>query len=242
VTGAASGIGRATSLSLLVAGYEVNGLDVDEDGLDETSRRAAAAPFRSWVVDVADAPALGQTLDDIASDGRPLDLLVNNAGGGVAATAPDTSTLDWNATIALNLSAVFHACRIVIPHMVTQGGGVIVNVASVGALVGVPRRAAYCAAKAGVVGLTRALAVDHAAQGIRVNAICPGTVASEWVEKVLAGDPSPDERRAALAARQLDGRMGSPEEVAAGIVFLASPEGRFVNGSAWVMDGGYTAV
>jgi NAD(P)-dependent dehydrogenase (short-subunit alcohol dehydrogenase family) len=242
VTGAASGIGRATVLTLLVAGYEVDGLDVNEEGLEETRRRAAAGRFRSWVVDVADAAALGRTLDDILSDGGPLDLLVNNAGGGVAATAPETSPADWDASLALNLSAVFHACRVVIPHMEAQGGGVIVNVASVGAVVGVPRRAAYCAAKAGVVGLTRALAVDHAANGIRVNAICPGTVASEWVERMLEGVPNPDERRAAWASRQLDGRMGSPEEVAAGIAFLAGQDGRFVNGSAWVMDGGYTAV
>ncbi len=109
-------------------------------------------------------------------------------------------------------------------------------------IVGVGRRAAYCAAKAGVIGLTRATAVDYAARGIRANAICPGTVHSEWIGKILADAPDPAATLRAMEARQLDGRMGSPEEVAAGIAFLCSPQARFVNGSAFVMDGGMTAV
>jgi NAD(P)-dependent dehydrogenase (short-subunit alcohol dehydrogenase family) len=107
--------------------------------------------------------------------------------------------------------------------------------------VGVPNRAAYCASKAGVVGLTKAIAVDHAAEGIRAVAVCPGTVATEWIAKILADAPDPVATRQAMEARQLDGRMGTPEEVAAAIAFVCSPEGRFFNGSELVMDGGLTA-
>lgn len=115
------------------------------------------------------------------------------------------------------------------------------NVASVAANVGIPRRAAYCASKAGLVGLTRAVAVDHSGRGIRCVAICPGTVATEWIDKILATDPDPGEARRRMEARQLDNRMGTPEEVAAAIVFVASDAGRFINGSALTIDGGMTA-
>jgi NAD(P)-dependent dehydrogenase (short-subunit alcohol dehydrogenase family) len=168
--------------------------------------------------------------------------LVNNAGVGVAGTVAQTSVADWDRTIAVNLTAVFHLCRLLVPPMVARGHGVIINVASIAGVVGLRNRAAYCASKSGVVGLTRALAADHAAQGLRVNAICPGTVETAWVDRIIAGSEDPEAQRAAMAARQLDGRMGTAEEVAAGILFLASPEARFVNGSALVMDGGLTAV
>lgn len=142
--------------------------------------------------------------------------LVNVAGVGVAAPLADTAD--------------------------SAGGGTVVNVASVAGIVGVKNRAAYCASKAGVIGLTRSIAADYAPAGIRANAICPGTVETEWVDKILASDPDPKAARAAMEARQLDGRMGTPEEVAAGIAFLAGHDGRFVNGSAFVMDGGMTAI
>jgi NAD(P)-dependent dehydrogenase (short-subunit alcohol dehydrogenase family) len=148
----------------------------------------------------------------------------------------------WDLTIAVNLTAQFHTCRAVLPAMLDAGGGVIVNVASAAGLVAVRRRAAYCASKAGILGLTRAIAADFAAQGIRCNAICPGTVASEWIGKILADADDPEQMRRQMAERQLDGRMGTPEEVAGGIAFLVGPDARFVNGSAFVMDGGLTAV
>ena len=109
-------------------------------------------------------------------------------------------------------------------------------------IVGLKNRVAYCASKAGVAGLTRAICADHAAEGIRINAIAPGTVDSTWIAKILADAPDPVATRKLMEARQLDGRMGTPEEVANGIAFLLSPEGRFVNGSLFVMDAGYTAV
>jgi NAD(P)-dependent dehydrogenase (short-subunit alcohol dehydrogenase family) len=141
----------------------------------------------------------------------------------------------------VNLGGIYRMCRAVLPSMIDAGGGVVVNIASVAGLVGVTNRAVYCASKAGVVGLTKAIAVDHAPQGIRAVAICPGTVATEWIAKILADAPDPVAARKAMEDRQLDGRLGSPEEVAAAISLVCSPEGRFFNGTALVMDGGLTA-
>jgi NAD(P)-dependent dehydrogenase (short-subunit alcohol dehydrogenase family) len=196
----------------------------------------------SFPFDLMQPSGFPQLLGEIITARGDVGLLVNNAGIGVAATAIDTTDDDWDRTIAVNLTAMFHTCRAVLPGMIATGEGRIVNVASVAGVVGIRNRAAYCASKAGVIGLTRALAADHAHQGIRVNAICPGTVATEWIGKILANAEDPEATRKAMEQRQLDGRMGSAEEVAAGIAFLAADEARFMNGAALVMDGGMTAV
>jgi len=243
VTGAASGIGRATAYRLAADGYELVALDLDPAGLAVTRDEIVQSGglVSTFEVDLSDVASIEEVFAQVLADGPPA-ILANIAGIGVAAELADTTPAQWDAVLAVDLSAVFHTCRLVLPAMLAAGGGVIVNVASVAGLVGIARRAAYCAAKAGVIGLTRATAVDYAARGIRANAICPGTVATEWIGKILADAPDPEAARRAMDARQLDGRMGSPEEVAAGISFLCSPEARFVNGSAFVMDGGMTAV
>jgi NAD(P)-dependent dehydrogenase (short-subunit alcohol dehydrogenase family) len=242
VTGAGSGIGRAVVARLVDDGFAIVALDRDAAGLQETAELADPDLVRPVVVDLSDVHATQAAVESVlATVGLP-DLLVNNAGVGVAGTVGDTLVTDWDMTITVNLSAVFHLCRLLVPPMLDRGHGIIVNVASIAGIVGLRNRAAYCASKAGVVGLTRALAADHAGQGLRVNAICPGTVETAWVDRIIAGAEDPAAVRAGMAARQLDGRMGTPEEVAAGIAFLASPEARFVNGSAFVMDGGLTAV
>jgi NAD(P)-dependent dehydrogenase (short-subunit alcohol dehydrogenase family) len=246
VTGAASGIGRATAVRLASEGWTVTLLDRDAERLTTTADavRAAGRPDAvrdHLVVDLSDAAGT----DAVAGAylrATDVDLLVNNAGVGFRATAEETSDEQWNLTIAVNLSAMFVLCRAVLPGMIRRGHGVIVNTASAGGLVGLRNRVAYCASKAGVIGLTRALAADHAAQGIRVNCIAPGTVDTEWVGRMLADDPDPEATRRTMENRQLDGRLGTPEEVAAGIAFMAGPDGRFVNGSVLVMDAGMTAV
>jgi NAD(P)-dependent dehydrogenase (short-subunit alcohol dehydrogenase family) len=163
-------------------------------------------------LDVRDAEAFAELLDHVLTASGTPDLLVNVAGVGVGVAAPlaDTSLEDWDRVLGINLTATFLTCRLILPHMVAAGRGTIVNVASVAGLVGVRNRAAYCASKAGVIGLTRSIAADYAAAGIRANAICPGTVDSEWIGKILADAPDPVGARQAMEARQLDGRMGPP--------------------------------
>jgi NAD(P)-dependent dehydrogenase (short-subunit alcohol dehydrogenase family) len=244
VTGAASGIGRATAARLARDGYEVAMMDLDVAGLAETHTliRGAGGKAHEFTVDLTDPLAVGSVTREIAVTVGAPHVLVNVAGIGVAANVLETSDEDWHRVLSVNLTGPFLTTRATLPLMLDRGSGVIVNIASVGGQIGIARRAAYCASKAGLVGLTKAVAVDHAAAGIRCVAICPGTVETEWIGKILADAPDPAAARAAMAARQLDGRMGSPDEVAAMVAFVAGPEGRFINGATLVLDGGMTAV
>lgn len=245
VTGAASGIGRAVAVCLGAAGYDLTLVDRDAAGLAEVAVQLDR-PVHTVVVDLsapeAAAAEVAAACGGVASGAVTFDVLVNCAGIGFAATAADTTADQWNLTLDVNLSATFFMCRMVLPGMLAAGRGVIVNIASVAAVVGLKNRVAYCASKAGVVGLTRALAADHAGDGIRINAVCPGTVDSPWIGKILADQPDPAATRRAMEARQLDGRLGTPEEVAEWIAFLADDTGRFMNGASLVIDGGMTAV
>jgi NAD(P)-dependent dehydrogenase (short-subunit alcohol dehydrogenase family) len=243
ITGAASGIGRATAQRLATDWPQLILLDQNSEGLEDTARAAASreCDVVTQTIDLSDSGALASRMADLLTR-HEIDLLVNNAGIGYAASTVDTSMEQWDRTLAVDLTAIFVLCQATLPGMISRGRGVIVNVASAGGLVGLRQRAAYCAAKAGVIGLTRAMAADHAMQGIRVNAIAPGTVSSEWIGKILADNPDPEGTRKMMEMRQLDGQMGTPAEIAEGIAFLASPQARFVNGSVFVMDGGVTAV
>jgi NAD(P)-dependent dehydrogenase (short-subunit alcohol dehydrogenase family) len=244
VTGAASGIGRATALRLAQDGYGVALVDIDEAGMDKTRRsiESAGGAGQAFRADVCDPHQLGIMLREVLSTMGSPELLVNVAGVAIAATVLDTSDQEWSRVINTNLTGPFLLTRATLPLMLDRGSGVIVNVASVAGAIGLRARAAYCASKAGLVGLTRAVAADHGAAGIRCIAVCPGTVETDWVNRVIADDADPAAARERMAARQLDGRMGTPEEVAATIAFIASPSGRFFNGAAVVVDGGMTAV
>ena len=243
VTGAASGIGRATALRLARDGYLIAMMDLDATGLAETRAQIqrAGGEAHAFPVDVCDPLSVGSVTRTIAVSVGPPRVLVNVAGIGVAASVLETSDEDWNRVLSVNLTGPFLTIWATLPLMLDRGGGVVVNIASVAGQVGLARRAAYCASKAGLVGLTRAVAVDHAGEGIRCVAICPGTVETEWITKIIADAPDPAAVRQAMAARQLDGRMGSPDEVAAMVAFVAGQDGRFINGAALVLDGGMTA-
>jgi NAD(P)-dependent dehydrogenase (short-subunit alcohol dehydrogenase family) len=167
-----------------------------------------------------------------------VDVLVNVAGVGSTTSAPDTPLEVWEQVFAVNARGTFLTCKHAIPAMAARGGGAIVNVASVGALVGLKNRAAYCASKGAVVALTRALAVDHVADGIRVNAVCPGTVDSPWVRRLVE---DAGESLQTLRGRQPMGRLGTTAEIADSILYLACEQASFVTGSALVIDGGMTA-
>jgi NAD(P)-dependent dehydrogenase (short-subunit alcohol dehydrogenase family) len=243
VTGAASGIGRATAVRMAYDGYEVAMMDLDAVGLAVTRAQieSIGGKAHQFPMDLRDPLAVGSVTREIAVTIGAPEVLVNVAGIGVAATVLETSDEDWSRVLAVNLTGPFLTTRATLPLMLDRGTGVIVNIASVGGLVGLARRAAYCASKAGLIGLTRAIAVDHAREGIRCVAICPGTVETEWIGKILENAPDPVAAREAMESRQLDGRMGTPEEIAAMVSFVAGQDGRFINGAALVIDGGMTA-
>jgi 2-keto-3-deoxy-L-fuconate dehydrogenase len=148
---------------------------------------------------------------------------------------------EWDRVMAVNVKSVFLGCKYVIPHMLEQGGGVIVNTASVAGMVGLVKRASYSASKGAVIALTRQVAIEYVEQGIRVNCLCPGTVDSPWVGRLLGQADDPGAARAALVARQPMGRLGTPEEIAAAALYLASDDAAFITGTGLVIDGGLTA-
>lgn len=244
ITGAGSGIGRAAALELARRGWLPIVTDLDAGGARETVTRivTAGGAAEAAELDVTDARAVDALVADVVARRGGLDAVVTSAGIGIAATLGETDDDAWRRVLAVNLDGTFHVVRAALAPMLAAGTGRIVTVASVAGLVGIRQRAAYGASKAAVIGLTRSVAVDYAPHGIRANAICPGTVETEWIGKILAGAEDPEATRRAMEARQLDGRMGRPEEVAAGIAFLLDDDARFVNGSAFVMDGGMTAI
>jgi 2-keto-3-deoxy-L-fuconate dehydrogenase len=230
VTGAGSGIGEAVARRLHAEGAEVVLADLRAEAVRaiaaELADRATAVQL-----DVRDERA-------VAEVARDLDVLANVAGIGSTTTAPDTPVDVWEDVFAVNARGTYLCCKHAIPGMAERGGGAIVNMASVAGLVGLRSRAAYCASKGAVIALTRALAVDHVADGVRVNAVCPGTVDSPWVRRLVE---DVGESLDALRARQPMGRLGTPDEVAEAVLYLASDEAAFVTGTAFVIDGGLTA-
>jgi NAD(P)-dependent dehydrogenase (short-subunit alcohol dehydrogenase family) len=240
VTGAAGGIGSATCARLAAAGFDLAVVDADEENLvlRAESLRQTGVRVDAYVVDLTDPEQVRETVTSILARG-PVEVLVNNAGIAVRADVPSTEPADWYRIFGVNVHAIFELSRHVVPAMAEAGGGVIVNIASVAALVGIPQRAAYCASKGAVVGLTRAMAVDHAQDNIRVNAVCPGTVQTGWIDSILAGVDDPSAARTAMENRQLLGRMGTPEEIADAVFFLV--DNSFATGSVLVLDGGMTA-
>ena len=223
VTGGGSGIGAAVARRLAADGAEVIVADLSPEPVaDELGAQAI-------VLDVRDE-------EQVAPAMANLDVLVNVAGIGSTTNAPETTLDVWENVFAVNARGTFLCCKHAIPDMAARGEGSIVNVASVAGLVGLRNRAAYCASKGAVISLTRALAVDHVADGIRVNAVAPGTVDSPWVRRLVE---DVGESLDALRARQPLGRLGTPEEIADAVAYLAAAE--FVTGSVLVIDGGLTA-
>jgi NAD(P)-dependent dehydrogenase (short-subunit alcohol dehydrogenase family) len=247
VTGAGSGIGRAVAVSMLEEGAAVAGLDRSGDALDElaASRGDAEGRLRTVVVDVAsasDAERAVRAADDALGG---IDGLANVAGIGGFTGDVTTAPLDvWDLQLAVNLTSVFYVSRVAIPVMRRgRRGGAIVNVSSQYGLVGAVASAAYCAAKAGVIGLTRAMAVDHADDGITVNCVCPGPVDTPMLRRSVAES----EATAGLTGsvdnlrRLLVRRTGTAQEIAALVTFLLSPDAAYLTGSIIAADGGWTA-
>jgi NAD(P)-dependent dehydrogenase (short-subunit alcohol dehydrogenase family) len=241
VTGAASGIGLATIRRLAAEGATVVGADVADTSEAIRDLARTGVPARFIQADVANASQVEILVSETLTSFGRLDVLVNNAGVGLPKKITDTSEADWDRLLDVNLKGVFLCAKAAIPVMQRQGGGVIVNVASELGLVGGSEIAAYCASKGGVVQLTKALAIDHAGDNIRVNCVCPGPVETPLLQSIIEGSSSPDGERRSIIQKTLLKRLGRPEEIANVILFLASDESSYMTGSIVVVDGGSTA-
>jgi NAD(P)-dependent dehydrogenase (short-subunit alcohol dehydrogenase family) len=246
VTGGASGIGRATALTFAREGAKLIIADMHEDGGQQTvhmiTEQGGAATFVQ--VDVTQATAVEALISEAVTTYGRLDCAHNNAGisgtgiaGAHRALTADYPDERWHQVIAINLTGVWLCMKYEIAQMLKQGGGTIVNTASIAGLVGLPYASAYIASKHGVVGLTKTAALEYAKQGIRVNCICPGYIQTPMTAQGMS-DP---ERRALMIASEPVGRVGHPEEVAEAVVWLCSDAASFVTGHTMTVDGGYVA-
>lgn len=239
VTGAGSGMGRAMARLFADEGARVVVADIDAARAEETAKqieagRAGAA--RAVGADVRRAAECQRMVDAALDAFGRLDILVNNAGVSLWTTIDDTSEADWDRVLDTNLKGVFLGCKAAIPAMRRTGGGSIVNIASMAGLQALPRHFAYCAAKAGLIHMTRSLAADHGHEGIRINCICPGAVLTPLLGVAIDVDnPALLERIGRGAAL---GRVGRPEEVASVCLFLCSDAASYVTGAALSVDGG----
>ncbi len=231
VTGASRGIGHAIAQGLAVAGAQVSGL-----GRSKATQNGAGG-FAYSACDVTNATSFSELVERVYAQAGRIDILVNAAGITLPAQSAEDPSVAFRQTLACNLTAVFDCCRAVIPFMQRDGYGSIINVTSIGAALGFPGNPGYVASKGGLAALTRALAIDHGQQGIRVNSLVPGYVRTAMTQESYA-DP---ERQHARAVRTMLGRWGEPEELAGAAIFLASPASSYVTGTELFVDGGWTA-
>ena len=243
VTGAAGGIGRATALAMAAEGARVAVVDLNPAGAEEVAEqiRAAGGEAVAIVADVASEPDIEAVVARTVEAFGTVNVVFNNAGIIRRTTVLETSVEMWDQVFAVNVRSIFLMCKHVVPVMAAGGGGSIVNTGSGWGLKGGGRAVSYCASKGAVVNLTRALAIDHGAQGIRVNSVNPGDVDTGMLRdeaQQLAQDTA---SFLAEAADRPLGRMGQPQEIAAAVVWLASDEASYVTGAALSVDGGGNA-
>ena len=241
VTGAASGIGEAIAKTLAHAGAFVYVADVDETNgekvVGEIVEKNNQADFIK--LNVAENDDCRKAAETVYQKHNKLDILVNNAGIGHVGTILETDADDLDKLYAVNVRGIFNLTKAFIERMIERKYGVIINIASIGGVVAIKDRLAYCTTKFAVVGLTKSLALDHALDGIRANAICPGRVETPFVKQRIAAYSDPPQARAQMSATQAVGRMAQPAEIAAAALYLASDEAAFVTGTAFEIDGGF---
>jgi NAD(P)-dependent dehydrogenase (short-subunit alcohol dehydrogenase family) len=240
VTGAGSGIGRTTALVFAREGADVVLADVSDQGNQDTARTIEELGGRTLAVrcDVTRSEDVKAALDQAINAFGRLDIAFNNAGAEQKPNpTADVSEREWDRIVAINLRGVFLCMKYEIPRMLQGGGGAIVNTSSGAGVKGIAGQAAYCAAKHGVVGFTRAVALDYASSNIRINAVCPGIIDTEMMQRFTGGTPEGHDQ---VIAQEPVGRMGKPEEIAAAVLWLCSDAASFVVGHAMVVDGGQT--
>lgn len=234
-TACAQGIGKATALRMAEEGGRVFATDINGAALEAI---ASVSGIETRILDATDRGAINGLVAEIGT----VDVLFNCAGFVHSGTILDTTEEEWAFAFNLNVTSMFHMIRAVLPGMLEAGKGSIVNMSSVvGPATGAPNRCTYSATKAAVAGLTKSIATDFVKQGIRCNAICPGTIESPSLQDRMRAQGNYEEARAAFIARQPMGRLGSPEEIAALATYLASDEASFTTGQLHVIDGGWTA-
>jgi NAD(P)-dependent dehydrogenase (short-subunit alcohol dehydrogenase family) len=240
VTGAGSGIGRAIALRFAAEGARVVISDVDEEAATRVAAEAGGEPLvrKTDVTSTSEVETLVQTS---VEEWGGLDVMVNNAGIGVAGTTTVTTEEDYERVMDVCLRGTFLGMKHAIPAIRDSEGGSVINMSSVAALVGIADRAVYSAAKGAILAITRAAAIDHVEEGVRVNCIAPGTVDTPWIGRITAGYDDPEEARRNMQARQPHGRLVTPEEIAAMAAYLASDESASVIGACMIVDGGITA-
>ncbi len=243
VTGAASGIGRETALRFAAEGATVVCADMDGERAASVARAIEARGGMAFSIqaDITVERDAARLVAEAAAACRRLHILVNNAGVTILGAADELSEADWRREIEVNLSGAWRLSKAVWPHFTAAGGGAILSTASIAGLVAAPRDAAYVASKAGLVMLTKCMALDGAAVGIRANCICPGFVDTPMFDGFLEEQPAPAHARAAAVRRTPLGRIGTPRDIADGFVYLASDDAAWITGTALVIDGGLTA-
>lgn len=246
VTGATSGIGAAIAQRFAAEGAQVAVIGRDA-GRGEAAARAIDAAAGSggraafFAADVTDDAAVACLVQAVHERFGAIDIVVNNAGLSMPGTIVQTTPAQWADVLRLNLTSAFLVSHHVLPLLIARGRGGVIHIASEAGLKGLQDRAAYCAAKAGLVGLTKAMAVDHARDGIRVNCICPGTIETPMVARLIEDHPHPAAMREAFLQRRLTPFLGTPEDVAEAALYLALPGNRYVTGAVLAVDGGAAA-
>ncbi|HVW69109.1 MAG TPA: SDR family oxidoreductase [Steroidobacteraceae bacterium] len=243
VTGAGNGIGRGAAIAFAQEGATVYGVDLDPRGLEATQQciRHGGGEFVGLPADVAEPATAARSVEQILQRSGRADVLVNNAGINMAKRIGVLEVADWDKVFATNLRSAYLFSKAVWPTFQRQNAGVILNIASIMGQVGGVGAPAYCATKSGILMLSRCLAKDGAPHGIRVNAVCPGYIDTPIMDRALQAMPDPQSARRELVGRMPLGRMGTPDDIAAALLFLASAEAGYISGAELTIDGAVTA-
>ena len=230
VTGGASGIGAAVVTRLLEGGARVAVLDLNVTGANPAALAVTA--------DVSDSASVTAAIDTVAAELGGIDIVVNNAGIGAQGTVETVDDAEWARVFSINVTGMARVASASLPYLRASSAAAIVNTSSIAATAGLPARALYTASKGAVLSLTRAMAADHLREGIRVNAVNPGTADTPWVGRLLDSATDPAAERSALAARQPHGRLVDPAEIAEAVAYLANPRNKSTTGTSIAVDGG----